>query len=80
MLNWRCVDKRTGEHCPHKHHSQQSARECASVMGFEDHYIETFDGCENKKDWKHEVRTDRVDYNRKRGRKMANQISPYDEW
>ena len=86
-LNWRCVDNDSGEKCPHKHHSQQSARNCARTMGFENFYIESFDG--------RECNTSRIrtivyevsmsylcvmpEYNRRLGKRIATQVSPDDD-
>lgn len=41
-LHWRARDKRTGECCPHHHHSPQSAKRCGERFG-DDCVIERFD-------------------------------------
>ena len=86
-LNWRCVDNDSGEKCPHKHHSQQSARNCARTMGFENFYIESFDGREGNtariRTRVHEgskaERCGMPEYNRKLGKRIATQVSPEDD-
>ncbi len=86
-LNWRCVDNDTGEKCKHKHHSQQSARNCAKAMGFENFYIESFDGREGNtarmKEGIHrgskDARSEIPEYNRRRGKIIATQVSPDDD-
>lgn len=78
-LNWRAINRLTGESCGHKHHSKESAERCAEVLGWERFYVETYDGGRTRYKKTHTGSKKYKfvdDYNRRTGVVMTTQVSP----
>lgn len=78
-LNWRAVNRRTGQFCGHRHHSKESAERCAEVLGWDKYYVETYDGGREKPKKMHRgsKKYKFVDeYNRRTGAVIISQVSP----
>ena len=81
-LNWRAVNRKTGQCCGHKHHSKESAERCADVLGWDRYYVETFDAGRHKcvKTHMGSKKYKCVnEYNKRTGVVLATQVSPETE-
>ena len=77
-LNWRAVNGVTGEKCPHAHHSQQSAKECAKVKGWERFYIEKYNAGRQRPTAEHmgsKRNKKRDGYTKRIGKMLATQVN-----